>query len=57
MALDTDGYGMGGVGGSLGWWSSEGDYAIAFLTGVIGDGDRMSVVDDAVRGCLGLVPF
>ncbi len=57
VALDTDGYGMGGVGGSLGWWSSEGYYAIAVLTGLVADGDRMTSVDNAVRGCLGLAPL
>ncbi len=33
VALDVDGFGMGGVGGSFGWWSTEGDYAIGFVTG------------------------
>ena len=54
VALDVDGYGMGGVGGSFGWWSTEGDYAIGFLTGVIADHDRATRVDNAVRACLGL---
>ena len=57
VALDTDGYGMGGVGGSLGWWSTEGGYALAFVTGVIADHDRVTRVDNAVRGCLGLEPL
>ena len=53
VALDVDGFGMGGVGGSFGWWSTEGDYAIGFLTGVIADHDRATRVDNAVRACLG----
>ena len=54
VALDVDGFGMGGVGGSFGWWSTEGDYAIGFLTGVIADHDRATRVDNAVRSCLAL---
>jgi CubicO group peptidase (beta-lactamase class C family) len=57
VALDSDGYGMGGVGGSFGWWSTEGEYAIAFLTGLIADHDRATRVDNAVRACLGLAPL
>jgi CubicO group peptidase (beta-lactamase class C family) len=57
VALDVDGFGMGGVGGSFGWWSTEGDYAIAFVTGVIADHDRATRVDNAVRACLDLSPL
>lgn len=54
VSIEPDGYGMGGVGGSFGWWSTEGRYAMAFLTGWIGDHDRGNRLEDAVRGCLGL---
>ncbi|WP_169795401.1 serine hydrolase domain-containing protein [Kribbia dieselivorans] len=54
VALDQDGYGMGGTGGSFGWWSQAGQYAIAFLTGHIGDHDRGDRLEAAVREVLGL---
>lgn len=54
VGIDDDGYGMGGVGGSVGWWSTDGDYALGFTTGWIGDFDRATKLENAVRGCLGL---
>ena len=57
VALDPDGYGMGGVGGSFGWWSEAGRYAVAFLTGHIGDHDRGDRLENAVRDVLGLPPL
>jgi CubicO group peptidase (beta-lactamase class C family) len=54
VALDPDGYGMGGVGGSFGWWSEAGQYAVAFLTGHIGDHDRGDQLESVVRDVLGL---
>jgi CubicO group peptidase (beta-lactamase class C family) len=57
VAVEPDGYGMGGVGGSVGWWSCEGEYALAFLTGQIADHDRGDRIESAVRGCLGLPPL
>ncbi|HEX5995947.1 MAG TPA: serine hydrolase domain-containing protein [Jiangellales bacterium] len=54
VALDPDGYGMGGVGGSFGWWSAAGQYAAAFLTGHIGDHDRGDRLESVVRDVLGL---
>ena len=56
VALDPDGYGMGGVGGSFGWWSEVGQYAVAFLTGHIGDHDRGERLENAVREVVGLPP-
>ncbi len=44
VSVDHDGWGMGGVGGSFGWWSETGGYAFAFLTGDLSDptrGDRV----------------
>ncbi len=56
----SDGWGMGGLGGSFGWWSEAGRYAIGFVTGhaapdVTGEdpGDRL---ENAVREVLGLDP-
>ena len=57
VALDADGYGMGGTGGSFGWWSETGRYAVAFLTGHVGTHDRGDRLELAVRGVLGLPPL
>jgi len=57
VVLDPDGYGMGGVGGSFGWWSEAGQYAAAFLTGHIGDHDRGERLETEVRDVLGLPPL
>ena len=57
VALDPDGYGMGGLGGSFGWWSEAGQYAAAFLTGHIGDYDRGDRLESVVRDTLGLPPL
>lgn len=56
VSIDPDGFGMGGLGGSFGWWSSVGEYAFAFLTGHVGDPGRGDRLDDAVREVLGLPP-
>lgn len=56
VVLDTDGFGMGGLGGSVGWWSEVGQYAVAFLTGHIGDHERGDRLENAVRDVLGLPP-
>jgi CubicO group peptidase (beta-lactamase class C family) len=57
VALDPDGYGMGGLGGSFGWWSEAGQYAAAFLTAHIGDYDRGDRLVSVVRDTLGLPPL
>jgi hypothetical protein len=57
VALDPDGYGMGGLGGSFGLWSQAGRYAVAFLTGHIGTHDRGELMENAVREALGLPPL
>jgi CubicO group peptidase (beta-lactamase class C family) len=54
FAVDDDGYGMGGLGGSVGWASTAGGYAYAFVTGSMGGHDRSDAVENAVRSCLGL---
>jgi CubicO group peptidase (beta-lactamase class C family) len=56
VGLDPDGYGMGGFGGSFGWWSEAGQYAAAFLTGHVGTHDRGDRLEGAVRDVLGLPP-
>ena len=57
VGLDDDGFGMGGTGGSLGWHSTEGGYSLGFVTGLVAEHDRVTRVDNAVRGCLGLPPL
>ena len=57
VVLDPDGFGMGGLGGSLGWWSEVGQYALGFATGEIAGYDRSERLENAVRGCLGLPPI
>lgn len=54
VAVDSDGWGMGGTGGSVGWWSEDGHYAFAFLTAHLSDHQRSSALENAVRECLGL---
>nr|WP_167880633.1 hypothetical protein [Nocardioides guangzhouensis] len=55
--MDSDGYGMGGTGGSFGLWSEAGQYAAAFLTGHVGTHDRGERLENAVRDVLGLPPL
>ena len=54
FALDPDGFGMGGLGGSVGWWSEVGQYAFGFATAEIAGYDRSERLENAVRGCLDL---
>lgn len=57
VAVEDDGWGMGGLGGSLGWWSEQGGYAFGFVTGQLGTHDDSGLLEDAVRECLGLPPL
>ncbi|OHV41447.1 serine hydrolase [Pseudofrankia sp. EUN1h] len=57
FGVDGDGFGMGGLGGSLGWASRSGHYAYAFVTGSLGDHARSDAVENVLRGCLGLPPL
>jgi hypothetical protein len=56
VMLDPDGFGMGGTGGSFGWWSEAGQYAASFLTGHVGSHDRGDRLENAVREVLDLPP-
>jgi CubicO group peptidase (beta-lactamase class C family) len=56
VGVDEDGWGMGGTGGSFGWWSQAGGYAIGFVTGHVAGHDRGGRLENAVRLCLGLEP-
>jgi len=57
FAVDDDGYGMGGTGGSFAAASTKGAYALAFLTGTMGDGSPGTLVENAFRSCIGLPPL
>lgn len=57
FAVEPDGFGMGGVGGSVGWACTAGGYAYGFVTGSIGTHDRSDRVENALRDCLGLPPL
>jgi CubicO group peptidase (beta-lactamase class C family) len=56
VGVDEDGWGMGGTGGSFGWWSQNGGYALGFVTGHVAGHDRGGHVENALRAVLGLDP-
>ena len=56
FAVDSDGYGMGGLGGSLGWTMTDARYAFAFVTGHVGTYDQATLIENAVHDCLGFPP-
>jgi CubicO group peptidase (beta-lactamase class C family) len=49
--LDEGGFGLGGMGGSLGWWSDDG-YALGYVTRRLGGHERADLVERAVREVL-----
>ena len=57
FGVDADGFGMGGLGGSVGCASTVGGYAYGFVTGSMGNHDRSDAVENALRSCLGLSPL
>jgi CubicO group peptidase (beta-lactamase class C family) len=56
FAIDENGFGMGGLGGSYGGASRDG-YAIAFVTGSMDSHDTAITIENALRTCLGLPPL
>lgn len=56
FVIEPDGFGMGGIGGSLGWASTADNYAFGFVTGSMGSHERAVDLDNAVRRCIGLPP-
>lgn len=54
FAIEDTGFGMGGLGGSYAGISVDGGYALAFVTGSMGDHDRVDGLEAALRRCLGL---
>jgi CubicO group peptidase (beta-lactamase class C family) len=57
FGLSDDGYGMGGLGGSYGGASTAGGYEVAFVTGSVGNHDRVDTLENTLRECLGLAPI
>lgn len=57
VAIEDDGFGMGGTGGSVGWASPAGGYAFAFLTGQMGTHERSLLLENALRACIGMAPL
>jgi CubicO group peptidase (beta-lactamase class C family) len=57
FSVDQYGYGMGGTGGSVAAACAVDGYAMAFVTGSMGDHARAETVENAFRTCLGLPPL
>lgn len=57
LQVDADGFGMGGLGGSLGTASRVGRYGIGFLPAYMSDHDRADRLERVLRECLGLPPL
>jgi CubicO group peptidase (beta-lactamase class C family) len=57
VAVEPDGWGMGGLGGNAGWACTEGRYAFAFLTGSVGGFERADSVENSARAVLGMAPL
>ena len=57
FAVDADGFGMGGSGGSYAGASTAGRYAFGFVTAAMGSHDRVDAVENVFRACLGLPPL
>jgi hypothetical protein len=52
--VDQDGFGIAGLGGSVGWASTQGNYALGFVTADMGTPAPAVAVENALRRCLGL---
>jgi CubicO group peptidase (beta-lactamase class C family) len=57
VGVEPDGWGMGGIGGSLGMWSDEGGYAYGFVAAELDDHGRADRLENVLRSCLGLPPL
>ena len=57
FGVDEEGYGMGGIGGSVGWACPRAGYASGFVTGSMGTHDRSDLVETAFREVIGLPPL
>ncbi|HET6867369.1 MAG TPA: serine hydrolase domain-containing protein [Solirubrobacteraceae bacterium] len=52
VAIDSDGYGLGGLGGSLGWADPQLGLAEAYVTRLMRDHGRAEAMDAAIRAAL-----
>ena len=57
FGVDSEGFGMGGLGGSYAGASTSGGYAFGFVTGTMGTDTRASALENALRTCVGLAPL
>ncbi len=57
LQVDADGFGMGGIGGSLGAASRSGRYGIGFLPAYMVDHDRAEHLERVLRESLGVPPL
>lgn len=57
FAVDADGFGMGGSGGSYAGASTADGYAFSFVTGTMGSHARATAVENEFRACLGVPPL
>jgi len=57
FGISQDGYGMGGLGGSYAGTNTAGGYTIGFVTGSAGNFDRVDMLENTLRDCLGLAPI
>jgi CubicO group peptidase (beta-lactamase class C family) len=55
--VEPDGFGMGGLGGSVGWADTAGGYAFGFVTAAMGTDERGVLIENEFRSCLGLPPL
>ncbi|HEU0336051.1 MAG TPA: serine hydrolase domain-containing protein [Gaiellaceae bacterium] len=51
VQVDAEGYGLGGIGGSAGWWDTRG-YAFGYATRRLGTHDCAEAVEAALARCL-----
>lgn len=52
VIVEAEGYGMGGMGGSVGWWNGDGGYALGFVTSHLDGFDRADLLEAAVADVL-----
>jgi Beta-lactamase len=55
FALADGGWGMPGLGGSIGWADPDGRYALGYVTAHLGT--SVDAAEAALRDCLGLAPL
>jgi CubicO group peptidase (beta-lactamase class C family) len=54
FGVEDTAFGLGGLGGSYAGVSTDGGYALAFVTGSMGTHDGVDGLEEALRRCLGL---